>query len=339
MTNPSNKRGSEIILRPNQTCNLTEVVVRSIDTFNDLKRKVRLAAILGTLQATLTDFRYLRKIWKRNIEDERLLGISFTGIMDHPVLNNSGRRFEYDTGKLDNPRASAMHEYGMPLEEVLEELRNVAIETNKEWAEKLGIPQSTAVTCIKPSGTVSQLVDSASGIHARYAPYYIRRVRNDKKDPLCQFMMDRGIPWEEDVANPNTIVFSFPQKAPEGSVFEGERSAIEMLELFKTYQDHWCEHKPSITIHYKDDEYLRIGQWVWDNWDSVTGISLLPKSDHIYRQAPYEDISEDKYNELVAAMPTDIDWAELSNYETEDTTTGSREFACVAGVCEIVDNV
>lgn len=307
---------SEIILRPNQVCNLTEVVVRSGDTFLDLKRKVHLATILGTLQATLTNFRYLRKIWQRNIEEERLLGVSLTGIMDHPILNGSNR--------LAN------------LPSMLEELKNVAIETNKEWAEKLGIPQSTAITCIKPSGTVSQLVDSSSGIHARYAPYYIRRVRNDKKDPLCQFMVDSGIPWEEDVTNPNTVVFSFPQKAPEGAVMEGERSALEMLELFKIYQDHWCEHKPSITIHYTNDEYLGIGQWVWDNWDSVTGISLLPKSDHIYKQAPYEAISEEQYNEMVAIMPKEIDWNKLVDYEKEDTTTGTREYACTAGACELV---
>ncbi len=324
---------SEIILRPNQVCNLTEVVVRATDTFADLKRKVRLASILGTLQSTLTDFRYLRKIWQRNIEEERLLGVSLTGIMDHPVLNGSVKYWTQD-----NPE-----DYGhmgvYELSDVLGELKNVVVETNKEWAAKLGIPQSTATTCIKPSGTVSQLVDSSSGIHARYAPFYIRRVRNDIKDPLCQFMINSGIPAEVDVTNPNTMVFSFPQKAPEGAVFEGERTAIESLELFKLYQDHWCEHKPSITIHYKDDEYMDIGAWIWKNWDSVTGISLLPKTDHIYKQAPYEEITKEAYESLVASMPSEIDWDKLGEFEKEDTTTGSREFACTGTYCEVVDNV
>ena len=323
-TNPC----SEIILRPGQFCNLSEVVVRSGDSFEDLKRKVRWAAILGTLQATLTDFRYLRKVWKNNTEEEALLGVSLTGIMDHPVLSGS----EY---QVDNGEGSA--EFNKrELQDWLNTLREVAIETNKEWAEKLGINPSTAITAVKPSGTVSQLVDSASGIHPRYSEYYIRTVRGDKKDPLHKFMVDKGFPVEDDVTKPDsTYVFSFPVKGPHDAVFRNDRTAIEQLEHWLVYQRYWCEHKPSVTIYVKDHEWPEVGAWVWNHFDEVSGVSFLPHTNHSYKQAPYQEIDEDKYNELVELMPTDIDWSELSAYEAEDYTIGSQEYACVGGSCEI----
>lgn len=309
-TNPC----SEIILRPNQFCNLSEVVVRAGDTHEDLKRKVRQATILGTLQSTLTDFRYLRPIWKRNTEEECLLGVSLTGIMDHPILNGTNKTAD------------------LPM--ILEELKEVAVETNKEWAAKLGVNPSTAITCVKPSGTVSQLVNSASGIHPRFSPYYVRTVRGDKKDPLSQMMVDQGIPHEEDVMNPSNLVFSFPQKAPLGAVCTSDVGAMEQLKLWKIYQDHWCEHKPSITVYYTDDEFLQVGAWLYEHFDDVSGISFLPRTEHTYKQAPYQDITEETYNELVAKMPT-INWGMLSTYELEDQTTGTQELACTAGGCEI----
>ena len=309
-TNPC----SEIILRSNQFCNLSEVVVREDDDLTSLKKKVKIATIIGTLQSTLTDFRYLRVRWKRNTEEEALLGVSLTGIMDHYLL-----------GKATTD-----------LEKWLTEMKNVAVETNKEWSEKLGINQSTAITCVKPSGTVSQLVNSASGIHPRFSKYYIRRVRGDKKDPLSVFMSDSGIPVESDVMSPNTTdVFSFPVKAPETSVTVKDVGAMEQLKLWKTYQNFWCEHKPSITIYYTDDEYLQVAQWIWDNFDICSGISLLPYSDHVYQQAPYEEIDEEKYKKLVAEMPQNINWEDLAQLETEDNTVGSQELACVGGACEI----
>ena len=309
-TNPC----SEIILRSNQFCNLSEVVIREGDTLASLKKKVETAAIIGTLQATLTDFRYLRNLWKRNTEEEALLGLSMTGIMDHPTLGNSSDKTK----------------------QWLEELKDVAINTNKEWAEKLGINQSVAITCVKPSGTVSQLVDSASGIHPRFSKQYIRRVRSDKKDPLAVFMENKGFPVEQDVMSPASAVFSFPVKAPEKSVTVAEVGAMQQLELWKTYQNHWCEHKPSITVYYTDNEFLQVAQWIWDNFEICSGISLLPVSDHVYQQAPYEDISIEKYNELLAAMPQDVSWEDLENFEQEDNTTGSQELACTGGACEIV---
>ena len=313
-TNPC----SEIILRSAQFCNLSEVVVRSTDTFDDLKSKVRKAAILGTLQSTLTDFRYLRKIWSDNTAEERLLGVSLTGIMDHPILNGS---------ELDNAS----------LGKLLEELKDVAVQTNKEWAEKLGIPQSTAITCVKPSGTVSQLVDSASGIHSRFSPYYVRRVRADIKDPLTQLMISQGVPHEPDVMKPeSTMIFSFPQQAPEGSKVVADDAAIKQLEIWKIYQDHWCEHKPSITVYYNDDEFLDIGSWVYNNFDDISGVSFLPRDDHSYVQAPYESISVEVYDELISGMP-EIDFSALSEFEKVDSTVGSKELACTAGVCEMVD--
>ena len=309
-TNPC----SEIILRSNQFCNLSEVVVRADDTLSTLKAKVEVAAMIGTLQATLTDFRYLRNLWKRNTEEEALLGLSMTGIMDHPVIGSASDKTE----------------------QWLEELKDVAVKTNKKWAEKLGINQSVAITCVKPSGTVSQLVDSASGIHPRFSKHYIRRVRSDKKDPLAVFMEQAGFPIEQDVMSPSSSVFSFPVKAPKASTTVKQVGAMQQLALWKAYQNHWCEHKPSITVYYTDDEFLQVAQWIWDNFDICSGISLLPVSDHVYQQAPYEDISAEDYDKLLAEMPKGVDWNDLVNFEQEDNTTGSQELACVGGTCEIV---
>ena len=308
-TNPC----SEIILRSNQFCNLSEVVIRADDDLVSLKKKVEVASIIGTLQATLTDFRYLRNVWKRNTEEEALLGVSLTGICDHYLL-----------GK-DSP----------DLDKWLTEMKDVAIKTNKEWADKLGIAQSAAITCVKPSGTVSQLVDSASGIHPRFSKHYIRRVRSDKKDPLAQYMTAAGFPVEDDVMSKSSLVFGFPIKSPDSSTTVKQVGAMEQLKVWKKYQDYWCEHKPSITVYYTDSEFLQIAQWIWDNFDSVSGISLLPVSDHVYQQAPYEDITAEKYEELLAAMPVDIKWEDLEHFEKEDNTTGSQELACVGGACEI----
>jgi len=305
-TNPC----SEIILRKSQVCNLSEVVVRPEDTAKSLRRKVRIATILGTLQATLTDFRYLRGIWKTNTEEESLLGVSLTGILDNPLLT------------LENE----------DLDVLLEDLRDVAIATNKEWAERLGIPQSAAITCVKPSGTVSQLVDSASGIHGRYAPYYIRRVRADMRDPLCKVLEDAGVPCEVDNFSPSTKVFSFPKKAPEAAVFASEQTGMEQLELWAKYQEHWCEHKPSITVYYRDSDFLEIGNWVYNNFDTISGISFLPYDDHSYAQAPYEQITEEEYNEMMKGFPTEFDW---NLNESDDFTEGAQTLACVGGACEL----
>ena len=310
-TNPC----SEIILRSNQFCNLREIVVRSDDTLKTLKAKAEVAAIIGTLQATLTDFRYLRNCWKKNTEEEALLGVSMTGIMDNDMLSQAA-----------SPKLAVW----------LEEIRDVAVATNKKWAEKLGINQSTAVTAVKPSGTVSQLVDSASGIHPRFSDYYIRRVRSDKKDPLALFMQAAQFPVEQDVTSESTAIFSFPVKAPKGSTTVKMVGAMEQLALWKTYQNHWCEHKPSITVYYTDSEFLQVAQWIWDNFDICSGISLLPVSDHTYQQAPYEDITAEKYEELLAAMPQGVNWNDLIYFEKEDNTTGSQELACTGGACEIV---
>ena len=310
-TNPC----SEIILRSNQFCNLSEIVVRQDDDLASLKRKCEVAAIIGTLQATLTDFRYLRNVWKRNTEEEALLGVSMTGIMDHYLLS-----------KGDSP----------DLEKWLEQIRDVAIKTNEKWATKLGINQSAAITCVKPSGTVSQLVDSASGIHPRFSEHYIRRVRSDKKDPLAQFMSAAGFPVEQDLMSQASLVYSFPVKSPEGCTTVKQVGAMEQLKLWKAYQNGWCEHKPSITVYYTDDEFLEVAQWIWDNFDLCSGISLLPYSDHVYQQAPYEDIDAEKYEELLAAMPEGVNWDDLEHFEKEDNTTGSQELACVGGACEIV---
>lgn len=306
-TNPC----SEIILRPYQFCNLSEVVVRPTDSLKTLLEKVEKATILGTLQSTLTDFRYLRKVWQTNTEEERLLGVSLTGIMDHHVLGD-------DTNE--------------KLPEWLETMRLKAVDTNKKWAKKLGIPVSTAITCVKPSGTVSQLVDSASGIHPRFDSYYIRRVRSDAKDPLAQVLSNAGVPSEVDQMNPNALVFDFPMKAPDGATCVNDVGAMQQLRLWKLYQDHWCEHKPSITVYYKDDEFLDIASWMWKNFDEMSGISLLPYSDHTYAQAPYESITEEQYEEFVKSFPTEFDWY-IS--EESDLTEGSQELACVGGACEL----
>jgi len=305
-TNPC----SEIILRPNQFCNLSEVVVRSDDTVASLKRKVRLASILGTLQATLTDFRYLRKKWQQNTEEEALLGVSMTGIQDCKLTNGVKN--------------------GLP--QLLEDLKNEAVITNKTWARKLGIKQSAAITCVKPSGTVSQLVDSTSGIHGRFSPYYIRRVRADVNDPLCSVLRDAGIDSEIDNRSPSTLVFSFPQKAPKGAVMSASQTGMEQLELWDVYQKHWCEHKPSVTVYYRDSEFLDIGSWLYNNFDSCSGVSFLPFSEHSYEQAPYEEISREQYTEMKKKMPKSISW---DITEHSDTTEGAQTLACTGGACEI----
>ncbi len=308
-TNPC----SEIILRSNQFCNLTEVVVRVNDSVEGLREKVRIATILGTIQSTYTKFPYLRKAWTRNTEEERLLGVSLTGIMDNVVTSH-------------------------PDPEVLESLRQTAIDTNKEWAERLGVPVSAAITCVKPSGTVSQLVDAGSGIHARHSPYYVRTVRGDVKDPLTQLMIDQGVPSEPEVNHPDsTAVFSFPVKSPESAVTRNDMSALEQLELWKMYAMNWCEHKPSVTISVRDEEWMEVGAWVYRNFDICSGISFLPHSEHTYQQAPYQDCDEDTYQELLSQMPKNIDWTSLGLYENEDNTAGSQTLACTGGVCEVVD--
>ncbi|MBE44882.1 MAG: ribonucleoside-triphosphate reductase [Thaumarchaeota archaeon] len=315
-TNPC----SEIILRDRQFCNLSEVVIRVTDTIETLKSKVRIAAILGTIQSTLVNFKYVSAGWKKNCEEERLLGVSLTGIMDSPLTN--GYNKAYDTGVL------------------LNELRNIVISTNEEWAKKIGINQSTATTCVKPSGTVSQLTDAASGIHARHNPYYIRTIRGDKKDPLTKMMTAEGFPVEDDYLNPtHTAIFSFPMKVEKGAIFRADKTAIEQLELWKIYQEHWCEHKPSVTISIKENEWMSVGAWVYDNFDYMSGVSFLPFSEHTYKQAPYQDIEKKDYEELLKLMPKNVDWSKLSEYERTDMTTGSQELACTAGACEVVDIV
>ena len=307
-TNPC----SEIILRPYQFCNLSEVIVRADDTEETLKDKVKVATILGTLQSTMTDFRYLRNVWKKNTEEEALLGVSMTGIMDCKLTN--GSTGDEKLGKL------------------LETLKAVAVKTNKKWAETLGVNQSVAITCVKPSGTVSQLTDSASGIHPRFSDYYVRTVRADKKDPLATAMIEAGFPHEEDVTNISNWIFSFPQKAPNKAVTVESMGAMEQLYLWKIYQDHWCEHKPSMTCYYNDDNFFAVCQWIWENFDSVSGISFLPEEEHVYKQAPYQKIDKVEYTKLLKEMPTNMSW-DLA--ESSDNTEGSQTLACVAGVCEL----
>ena len=302
---------SEIILRPAQFCNLTEVVIRAEDSPTDLERKVRIATFLGTLQSTLTEFRYLRKIWQTNCEEERLLGVSLTGILDHSILGDPKNK---------------------TLPNQLNELKSAAIEENLKWANTLKISRSSAITCVKPSGTVSQLVNSASGIHARHAPFYLRRVRADKKDPLAQWMIEQGFEHEEDIVSPSNVVFSFPIKAPKGSK---TLNALDHLKLWKLYQDEWCDHKPSVTITYTDEEFQAIGAWLYENFNQVSGISFLPKDDHVYQQAPYEAIHEEVYEDRLKRMPQDVDWS--SFVEESDGTRGSQEMACSGDVCEVVD--
>jgi ribonucleoside-triphosphate reductase len=313
-TNPC----SEIILRPNQFCNLTEVVIRATDNIEAIENKVRMATILGTIQSSFTKFPYLRKIWQKNTEEERLLGVSMTGIMDNALMTTANKG----------------------LEKTLEHLKEIAVATNAEWAERLGIPVAAAISCVKPSGTVSQLVDSSSGIHARHSPYYIRTVRGDNKDPLTQFMIDQGIPNEPDVMKPDqTTVFSFPMKAPTGAVCTADMTAIAQLDMWLAYQRSWCEHKPSVTINVKKDEWFEVGAYVYKYFDEMSGVSFLPFSEHTYQQAPYQDCGRSDYEMLLSLMPEKIDWASLSEYEQEDNTAGSQTLACSGDSCEIVDLV
>ncbi len=325
-TNPC----SEIILRPFQFCNLTEAVVRPEDTLRTLQQKVEYAAILGTWQSTLTNFKYLRKIWQQTTEEERLLGVSLTGIMDNVVTADGpdGLAFDKFYNSCGEIESTA---YG------LEKLREKVIKTNDTHAQVLGIRPSAATTCVKPSGTVSQLVDSASGIHPRYSQYYIRRIRQDTKDPLTAFLIDEGFPAEPDVMNKNAMVFSFPMKAPPNSVTRHDLSSISHLNLWKVYQDAWCEHKPSVTIYVGESDWMEVGAWVYKHFDDMSGISFLPKADddHVYQQAPYEEIDEKTYKKLSKAMPKEIKWDKLTDYESEDHTVASQELACTAGVCEL----
>lgn len=302
-TNPC----SEIILRPYQFCNLSEVVVRNTDTLSDLKRKVRTATILGTIQSTFTNFKYLRPIWRKNCEEERLLGVSLTGILDRGISESE-----------------------------LNELKEVAVATNSEWANLLGIPVSAAITCVKPSGTVSQLVNASSGLHGRHSPYYIRTIRSDVKDPLTEFLKNQGVPWEVDAMKEQQVVFSFPIKSPEGAALREEMGAIQNLELWKKIQDNWCEHKPSITVSVKEEEWMAVGAWVYENFNSLSGVSFLPYDGGTYKQAPYQEITKEEYDEWIKKMPETIEWSRLQEFEKEDTTTGTQELACSSGFCEIV---
>ena len=307
-TNPC----SEILLRSKQLCNLTEVVCRPDDTRETLARKIVYATILGTWQACLTDFRYLTKKWQKNCEEERLLGVSLTGIMDCPLINDSGSQTQF----------------------ILKDLRSMAIDTNKIWARKLDINRATAITCVKPSGTVSQLTDAASGIHPRHALYYIRRVRQDRKDPMAQFMMDQGFPHEIDVTNDQTVIFAFPIRAPKDAICRDGKTAIEQLQHWLLVQEYWCEHKPSITVTVREHEWPGVGAWVWEYFDQMTGVSFLPHSDHSYRQAPYEEVTEERLKKLEAQMPV-VNWADFEKYESEDNTVGTQELSCTAGNCEL----
>jgi ribonucleoside-diphosphate reductase alpha chain len=322
-TNPC----SEIILRSREFCNLTEAVVRGNDTPDTLKEKIRLATILGTIQSTLTNFKYIGSKWKLNCDEERLLGVSLTGIMDNQYTNSKYyRNKNFPTDQKDH------------LGNLLDELRQVALDVNKEWAKKIGINASAAITCVKPSGTVSQLVDSASGIHARHSPYYIRTIRADKKDPLAVMMKDMGFPVEDDVTKPeHTYVFSFPMKSPENAIYRNDMTAVEQLELWLTYQRHWCEHKPSVTVSVREKEWPEVGAWVYNHFDEMSGVSFLPFSDHVYRQAPYQEITKEEYEEWLKKMPDpkEVDWSLLQHYEKVDATTGTQTLACVAGQCEL----
>lgn len=311
-TNPC----GEILLRPNEFCNLTEVVIDAKDSAEDLLNKVRLATILGTWQSTLTNFKYIRKSWKDNCEEERLLGVSLTGIFGNKITGTNN---------------TALASY-------LDKMRLLALSTNLDEANKLGINPSASITCVKPSGTVSQLTGVSSGIHPWYAPYYIRTVRGDNKDPLTSFLKDAGIPNEPDVTKPlDTTVFSFPIKAPNNAVFTKDLTAIDHLEIWKTYRNHWTEHNPSVTVNVHEDEWVDVASWVYKNFDDIGGISFLPASDHVYKQAPYQEISKEEYEKMVAELPSNIDWSVLSLYEKVDSTTGSQELACTAGACDIAD--
>jgi len=308
---------AEIILRDREFCNLSEIIVREHDTEKTIKEKVRLATILGTFQATLIDFKYISSEWAKNCKEEALLGVSMTGIMDNPLT------YENKNGKLDD---------------MLGELNKYSVKINSEYAKAIGINPAAAVTCVKPSGTVSQLVDASSGIHTRHSPYYIRTVRCDKKDPISQFMKDQGVPCEDDVTKPdNTYVFSFPIKSPSHSVFRNDKTAIEQLETWKIYHTSWCEHNPSVTITVREHEWIEVGAWVYSNFNEIGGISFLPHSDHTYRQAPYQECTKEEYEKMSKLMPKNIDWDKLSEYEKEDNTIGSQELACSGNSCELVD--
>ena len=312
-TNPC----SEIILRSKEFCNLSEAVVSNDDTIETLMEKVEVAAIIGTWQSTLTHFPYLSKHWRENCEEERLLGVSLTGIMDSEITNGRGET---------------------SLKELLPQLKQKTIETNENLAAEIGVNPSAVITCVKPSGTVSQLVNAASGIHARHSEYYIRTVRGDKKDPLAQFMVEMGFPHEECFMKPeHQWVFSFPVKSPENAVFRNDMSAIEQLELWLDYQRYWCEHKPSVTVSVKEHEWFEVGSWVWNHFDEVSGVSFLPSSDHTYKQAPYQECGVEEYEELLAKIPQDVDWSGLERFEKEDNTKGAQTYSCTAGSCEIVD--
>jgi len=319
--------GGEAILRDSGGfCCLSEVVVRPEDTLEDLKRKVKYATVLGTLQVTLTDFRYLRSIWKKNAEEERLIGVSLTGVLDHLVMGGKKPSADIIVKKW-------YRKYGfVNLEEELKNLKNFSKEVNKEWAAKLGINESKQLTLIKPSGTVSLLVNSSSGIHPRMFPYYIRRVRQDKKDPLSQLMISEGVPYVEEQ---DKYIFSFYCKSPENAITSNNINALEQLELWKTYREFWCEGNPSQTIYYTDNEYFAIADWIWKNWDYIGGLSFFPKTNHIYQNAPYEEITKEKYEELIQNFPKNINWERLPEYEKEDSTTGIQEFACSGGKCEL----
>ena len=336
---------AEILLPNRGLCNLSEVVIRADDTPETLRAKVQKATILGTWQCTLTDFKYVSPKWKENCDRERLLGVSLTGIMDNTFMSGrlrSGIAKQDDESigtkrrRTDTPRVrtDAFATYDT-LEEFLEELRDLAIETNRIWAEKLHINASVAITTVKPSGTVSQLVDSASGIHTRHARWYIRTVRSDVKDPLTTFLIDAGVSWEKCVMKPNdTIVFSFPMEAPAGCITRNDQDVISQLEICKIYNEHWCQHKVSVTINVREFEWMKTGSWVWDNFDTTSGISFLPHSEHVYKQAPYQECTEAEYLAAKAKMPK-INWKKLRRYETSDMTSGAKELACSAGGCEI----
>jgi len=313
-TNPC----GEILLRSNQFCNLTEVVIREDDDTKSILRKVRLATILGTWQSSLTDFKYIRKIWKTNSEEERLLGVSFTGIFGNTFMST--------------PSAE--------LADFLDVAREYSVSVNADWAVSFGINPSTAITCVKPSGTVSQLTGVSSGIHPWYSPYYLRTVRADNKDPLTKLMKDEGIPWEPDVMKPDaTTVFYFPTKAPEGVKYTNDLTAIEHLEIWKLYREHWTEHNPSVTINVREDEWTGVGAWVFDNFNHIGGVSFLPASEHSYKQAPYQEVSKDEYEAWLEKMPSSVNWGLLPLYELEDGTTGTQELACMAGACDVADLV
>jgi ribonucleoside-triphosphate reductase len=308
-TNPC----SEIILRPYQFCNLSSVIVRSSDSVDTLRNKVRLATILGTFQSTMTHFPYLRKVWQTNTEEERLLGVSMTGILDNPLLNNP-----------DDPY----------LPTILEDFKDVAINTNAEFADAIGINRSAAITAIKPEGTVSQLTGTASGIHPQHSQYFIRRVRSDNKDPLTDFLKASGFPSEPCVMKPeSTTVFSFPMRVEKGAVLREDLNAIKHLRLWLLFQRHYCEHKPSVTISVNENEWPEVGAWVWNNFDEITGVSFLPMDGGTYRQAPYESMTEFEYHDMVSKMPVGIDWDKL--VEGTDNVEGSQTLACTAGGCEI----